>query len=100
MISQKTTYHKDFSIKSYIEMQDGLVTVVKHYNKQGNVIYLKYCGDNWQQWRYNKDGYQTLYRNYKGEYLLRRFNKEGRMTYEETHQGCNYDISKRLGKNN
>lgn len=90
MISQKITYFKDYTIKTYTEWSDSVETVFKRYDKFGRIVLLRYGTGEWERWKYDNF---MLVSNKKsnGEFLIRRFDETGRMTYEETHEGVSYD---------
>jgi len=93
LISQKVTYYKDYKEKTYTETVDGVVTVIKHYDKQGNVVYLWYSKTDWERWKYSETGHLLKHSNHKGVILERRFDASGRMEYEKTNEGVTYDRS-------
>ena len=106
MITQEVTYYKDFTERTYTEKHDGVIVVHQRWDKEGKETY--YCnGDYWCLRSYYKNG---VIRRYKsngiraidiitggGIILERRFDKNGRMTYERDINGVNYDSSLRRG---
>lgn len=96
MISQESTYYKDYSIKTYTEYLDGKETVFKRFDTKGRVTYVRYKQAGWwEMTKYNKDGYRLLHRHSNGDFTIRRFDDINKMLYEETEKGVTYDISKK-----
>jgi hypothetical protein len=94
-IKQHITYHEDYSIKRYSESLDGVETVVKKYNKKGELTFLWYSTGEWHIWKYKNSGHLFYKANSNEEYMKRRFDKNNRLTYEETQDGVIYDYSRR-----
>lgn len=95
---QHITYYKDYSIKSYSETIDGIVVLVKRYDKKGNLTYSEFDGNKYTWKLINGRSYNTSTRHSDGMWWKRRFDNKGRMTYEEDQDGVNYDSSKRIEK--
>ena len=123
-IKQHITYYNDFSVKTYTETENDVEIVYKEFDKKGRVIFLRYPNGDYGKWKFDKNGHELYHETNAYEKLntkefywiktkrtpiglatriedsfgnlkIRRFDRDGRMTYEEENGRVTYDINKK-----
>ena len=127
-IKQHTTYDKDYNIKTYTETDNGVEIVYKEFNCKGLITFLKYPNGDYGKWKFDKNGYETYHEtnayerkdakefywirtkctpsgmpiheeDSEGNIKIRKFDRDGAMTFESENGNTTYDKNKIIHRN-
>lgn len=84
-IKQSSTYHKDFSIKTYTEYLDGVEIIHNRYNRVGDLVYTRDKDGYWIKYKFDKNHRKVYELNVQGIYEKWKFNSKGYKVYYETN---------------